>query len=113
MVVPKAKAFITLQGAGSFDTILDWNDTASNLDLDGNMLTTYRSATVIIDGHRFVARNLTFKVKWIDRVDLINISSSIGSHICGSAVPIISFLICPLYAYVSVVFLVFESPMKP
>jgi len=68
VVVPKAKASVTLQGEGSLDTVLEWNDTASNVDLQGNPLMTYHSATVAIEGHGFVARNLTFKV--IKLVDL-------------------------------------------
>jgi pectinesterase len=62
VVVPKAKPYISLQGEGSTRTVLEWNDTASNVDLQGNLLTTYHSATVAVESHGFVARNLTFKV---------------------------------------------------
>ncbi|KAG0592392.1 hypothetical protein KC19_1G248400 [Ceratodon purpureus] len=61
VVIPKAKPYITLQGEGSMDTVLEWNDTASNVDLQGNLLSTYHSATVAVESIGFVARNLTFK----------------------------------------------------
>ncbi|KAJ7521973.1 hypothetical protein O6H91_19G077000 [Diphasiastrum complanatum] len=60
VVVPNFKPFITFQGEGSENTIIEWDDTASKLGQGGQPLGTYYSATVAINSPYFIAKNMTF-----------------------------------------------------
>lgn len=60
--VPSSKPYITLQGGGWNNTILQWNDTADTVGKNGEELGTFGSASVAVEADYFIARNITFKV---------------------------------------------------
>jgi len=55
--IPPLKSFITIQGAGADNTIVQWGDTAQSQPLG-----TYGSATFAVNSPFFIAKNITFKV---------------------------------------------------
>ncbi|XP_031096137.1 probable pectinesterase 53 [Ipomoea triloba] len=59
--IPPMKSFITIQGAGADNTIVQWGDTAQTLGPNGRPLGTYGSATFAVNSPFFIAKNITFK----------------------------------------------------
>ena len=55
-------AYITLEGAGLDNTIIEWDDTAGRLGQSGRPLGTFGSATFAVNSPYFIAKNVTFKV---------------------------------------------------
>ena len=58
------KSFVTLEGAGADSTVIQWGDMAGTLGPDGKPLGTYNSATVAVNSPYFIAKNITFKVRF-------------------------------------------------
>lgn len=58
MNIPKSKGYITLQGSGKESTSIDYNENAASAG------STYDSATVAVFSDYFVARDISFKVKF-------------------------------------------------
>ncbi|KAG4161750.1 hypothetical protein ERO13_D01G075400v2 [Gossypium hirsutum] len=63
VTVPKCKPYISFVGnAGQMsNTIISWNDKASDKDSNGINLGTYRSASVTIESDYFCATDITFE----------------------------------------------------
>ncbi|KAI7728660.1 hypothetical protein M8C21_010226 [Ambrosia artemisiifolia] len=61
VVVPATKPYITFQGEGKNKTVIQWHDQASDRGPDGQLLRTYRTASVIVYANYFSARNISFK----------------------------------------------------
>ncbi|KAJ0901978.1 putative pectinesterase [Helianthus annuus] len=61
VVVPASKPYITFQGEGKNTTVIEWHDQASDRGPDGQLLRTYRTASVIVYASYFSARNISFK----------------------------------------------------
>ncbi|XP_047308610.1 probable pectinesterase 53 [Impatiens glandulifera] len=59
--IPSMKEFITIQGEGADQTIIEWGDTAQTLGPKGQPLSTYGSATFAVNSPYFIAKNITFK----------------------------------------------------
>ncbi|KAL8138202.1 hypothetical protein V2J09_004203 [Rumex salicifolius] len=59
--IPTSKAFITIQGGGADNTIVEWGDTAQTIGPNGQPLGTKRSATFAANSAYFIAKNITFK----------------------------------------------------
>ncbi|GAA0152237.1 hydrolase [Lithospermum erythrorhizon] len=59
--IPQMKSFVTIEGAGSDKTIVQWGDTAQTPGPRGTPLGTYASATFAVNSPYFIARNITFK----------------------------------------------------
>lgn len=62
MVVAATKPYITFEGAGRDETVIEWHDRASDLGPNGQQLRTYRTASVTVFANFFSARNISFKV---------------------------------------------------
>lgn len=62
MVVPVTKPYITFQGEGREETVIEWHDRASDRGPNGQQLRTYKTASVIVFANYFSARNISFKV---------------------------------------------------
>lgn len=63
VTVSAMRAFITMEGAGADNTIVQWGDTAdSPTGPKGRPLGTFNSATFAVNAQYFLARNITFKV---------------------------------------------------
>jgi pectinesterase len=62
--VPSSKPYISFIGSQnqSADTIITWNNKASDKDQNGAQLGTYRSASVAIESDYFCATGITFEV---------------------------------------------------
>lgn len=62
--MPKCKPYMSFVGnAGQMsNTIISWNDKASDKDSNGINLGTYRSASVTIESDYFCATDITFEV---------------------------------------------------
>ena len=60
--MPSSKPYITIVGGGWNNTIMQWSDTASTVGKNGKKLGTYLSASVAVEAHYFIARNITFQV---------------------------------------------------
>lgn len=62
--VPSSKPYISFIGSQneSCDTIITWNNKASDKDCNGAQLGTYRSASVAIESDYFCATGITFEV---------------------------------------------------
>ncbi|KAK9991058.1 hypothetical protein SO802_026043 [Lithocarpus litseifolius] len=54
-------AYITLEGAGADNTIIEWDDTADRIGQTGHPLGTFGSATFAVDAPYFIAKNITFR----------------------------------------------------
>lgn len=63
VVVPTTKPYITLQGAGREETVVEWHDRASDRGPNGQQLRTYNTASVSVFANYFSARNISFKVR--------------------------------------------------
>ncbi|KAF8377874.1 hypothetical protein HHK36_031262 [Tetracentron sinense] len=61
--IPATKAYVSLEGEGSDKTIIEWDDTADRLGLNGRPLGTFASATFAVNSPYFIAKNITFKNK--------------------------------------------------
>ncbi|PON99512.1 Pectinesterase, Tyr active site [Trema orientale] len=61
--IPRTMAYITLEGAGVDNTIIEWDDTADRLGQSGQPLGTFGSATFAVNSPYFIAKNVTFKNK--------------------------------------------------
>ncbi|KAF5463037.1 hypothetical protein F2P56_018986 [Juglans regia] len=61
--IPASMAYITLEGAGADNTIIEWDDTADRMGQSGRPLGTFASATFAVDALYFIAKNITFKNK--------------------------------------------------
>ncbi|CAN0901454.1 Probable pectinesterase 53 [Linum grandiflorum] len=59
--IPQLKSFITIEGAGADNTIVQWGDTAQTPGPKGQPMGTYASATFAVNSPFFIARNITFK----------------------------------------------------
>ncbi|KAK6944898.1 Pectinesterase, catalytic [Dillenia turbinata] len=59
--IPQLKQFITIEGAGADNTIVQWGDTAKTIGPKGQPIGTYNSATFAVNSAYFIARNITFK----------------------------------------------------
>ncbi|KAM7277026.1 hypothetical protein ACFE04_018892 [Oxalis oulophora] len=59
--IPLLKSFITIEGEGVDDTIVEWGDTAKTLGPKGLPLGTMNSATFAVNSAYFIAKNITFK----------------------------------------------------
>ncbi|KAI4347050.1 hypothetical protein L6164_007900 [Bauhinia variegata] len=59
--IPPMKGFITIEGAGADNTIVQWGDTAQTPGPKGQPLGTYGSATFAVNSPYFIAKNITFK----------------------------------------------------
>lgn len=62
VIIPILKSFITIQGEGADNTIVEWGDTAKTIGPNGRPLGTYGSATFAVNSLYFMAKNITFKV---------------------------------------------------
>lgn len=62
MYIPPLKAFITIEGEGADNTIVEWGDTAKTIGPNGKPLGTFNSATFAVNSPYFMAKNITFKV---------------------------------------------------
>jgi len=60
--VPETKRFITMEGVGRHDTVVEWHDRASDKGPDGHAIGTYKTASVTVFADHFTARNISFKV---------------------------------------------------
>jgi pectinesterase len=56
-----SQPFVTLFGAGAECTVIVWNDGASEILADGKRRGTFRTATLLVDGESFTAKNLTIE----------------------------------------------------
>ncbi|KAF4353083.1 hypothetical protein CsatB_004882 [Cannabis sativa] len=61
VVVPVRKPYITFQGAGRENTVIEWHDRACDPGPNGQQLRTYRTASVTVFANYFSARNISFK----------------------------------------------------
>ncbi|XVF33883.1 hypothetical protein REPUB_Repub18cG0009700 [Reevesia pubescens] len=63
VIVPSSKPYISLVGNGSqmSNTIISWNNKASDKDNNGVNLGTYKSASVTIESDYFCATEITFE----------------------------------------------------
>ncbi|KAF9662442.1 hypothetical protein SADUNF_Sadunf18G0053700 [Salix dunnii] len=59
--IPPLKSFITIEGAGADNTIVQWGDTAQTPGARGQPMGTYGSATFAVNSPFFIAKNITFK----------------------------------------------------
>ncbi|KMT03214.1 hypothetical protein BVRB_8g197630 [Beta vulgaris subsp. vulgaris] len=59
--IPPLKAFITIEGEGADNTIVEWGDTAKTIGPNGKPLGTFNSATFAVNSPYFMAKNITFK----------------------------------------------------
>ena len=63
-------AYVSLEGAGAGETIIQWNDTAEGKGPNGQPLGTYASATFAVNAPYFIAKDITFKVSKIPSINL-------------------------------------------
>lgn len=54
------RGFVTIEGAGSQETVVRWGDMAETKDHNGRPIGTYKSATFIVNSNYFIAKNITF-----------------------------------------------------
>lgn len=62
VTVPADLPYLTIQGAGMGATFITWQAIASDIGPDGQPLTAYNSASVIVLANNFVAKDISFKV---------------------------------------------------
>lgn len=72
MLVPITKPFISFIGNQNrtSETVITWNNKASDKDSDGFELGTYRTATVAIEADYFCATGITFEVTTNTRIHM-------------------------------------------
>lgn len=56
-----SQPFVTLSGAVTDRTVIRWDDGANEILADGKKRGTFRTATLLVDGASFTARNLTIE----------------------------------------------------
>ncbi|KAG6793609.1 hypothetical protein POTOM_002824 [Populus tomentosa] len=63
VLVPRTKPYISMIGDQNrvCDTVISWNNKASDADSNGTVLGTYRSASVTIESDYFCATGITFE----------------------------------------------------
>ncbi|KAM3220614.1 hypothetical protein P3L10_019882 [Capsicum annuum] len=59
--IPPFKSFITIEGEGADNTIIQYGDTAQTIGPNGKPLGTFGSATFAVNSPYFQAKNITFK----------------------------------------------------
>ncbi|KAK9715428.1 hypothetical protein RND81_06G164400 [Saponaria officinalis] len=59
--IPQLKAFVSIEGEGADNTIVEWGDTAQTIGPNGRQLGTFGSATFAVNSPYFIAKNITFK----------------------------------------------------
>lgn len=59
--IPPMKSFITIEGGGADNTIIQYGDTAQTIGPNGKPLGTFGSATFAVNSPYFQAKNITFK----------------------------------------------------
>ncbi|KAM3383305.1 hypothetical protein P3S68_008880 [Capsicum galapagoense] len=59
--IPPFKSFITIEGEGTDNTIIQYGDTAQTIGPNGKPLGTFGSATFAVNSPYFQAKNITFK----------------------------------------------------
>nr|QIR83194.1 pectin methylesterase 36 [Cunninghamia lanceolata] len=59
--IPATQAFITLEGAGTDKTVIQWGDSADTKGPNGQPYGTRNSATFAVNSPYFIAKNITFK----------------------------------------------------
>ncbi|GMH18052.1 hypothetical protein Nepgr_019893 [Nepenthes gracilis] len=59
--IPPFKSFITIEGEGAKNTVVQWGDTAQTVGSRGLPLGTFNSATFAVNSPYFIAKNITFK----------------------------------------------------
>ncbi|KAL9224083.1 hypothetical protein vseg_000153 [Gypsophila vaccaria] len=59
--IPLLKAYISIEGEGADNTMVEWGDTAHTIGPNGRPLGTYGSATFAVNSPYFMAKNITFK----------------------------------------------------
>ncbi|KAL9224550.1 hypothetical protein vseg_000574 [Gypsophila vaccaria] len=59
--IPQLKAFVSIEGEGADNTIVQWGDTAQTIGPNGRPLGTFGSATFAVNSPYFIAKNITFK----------------------------------------------------
>lgn len=66
VIVPSRKPYISFVGKKKqkSNTIISWNNKASDKDSNGGNLGTYRSASVTIESDYFCATEITFEVNY-------------------------------------------------
>lgn len=62
VTVPTTLPYLTIQGGGAGSTCISWNAIASDIGPDGQILTAYNTATVIVLANNFIAKDISFKV---------------------------------------------------
>ncbi len=77
MEIPSTMQYITLEGGGADNTIIEWDDTADRMGQSGHPLGTFASATFAVDAPYFIAKNITFKVSQFYDFGFINHSTII------------------------------------
>lgn len=60
--IPPFKSFITVEGEGADNTVIQHGDTAQTIGPNGKPLGTFGSATFAVNSPYFQAKNITFKV---------------------------------------------------
>lgn len=63
VVIPETKAYVSLEGTGADETIIEWDDTADHVGQTGRPVGTFGSATFAVDSPYFIAKNITFEVR--------------------------------------------------
>ncbi|KAK8940070.1 putative pectinesterase 68 [Platanthera guangdongensis] len=61
VVVPSTKPYVTFQGSGKEETVIEWHDRAGDRGPNGQQLRTYHTASVTVFANYFIARNISFK----------------------------------------------------
>lgn len=56
-----SRSFVTLEAEPGEEVSIVWGDGSDTLDETGNMLGTFRTATVTVTGHDFTAKQITFQ----------------------------------------------------
>jgi pectin methylesterase-like acyl-CoA thioesterase len=77
VLVPATKPYITFHGAGRDVTSIEWHDRASDRGPNGQQLRTYNSASVTVLANYFIARNISFKVRF--QCTISHLASVIGA----------------------------------
>lgn len=67
--IPPLKSFISIEGEGADNTIVQWGDTADTIGPNGKPMGTFNSATFAVNSPYFMAKNITFKVRFLSISD--------------------------------------------
>ena len=63
-------AYVSLEGAGAGETIIQWNDTAEEKGPNGQPLGPYAPATFAVNAPYFISKDITCKVSQIPSLTL-------------------------------------------